>query len=432
MTHTHDSLPCDEDAEKGMLCCLALNSSLFDEAGLSSELFYIPANRIIFERMLDVYQQDSGTNFITLKAELVKTGQLEEVGGKEYLSEIWDWNRISGSAFWGHYRNLLTEQYSRRVGILECWELVEKLYDPGSRATAENIRETLERTLTRLAIQVAPRQKTFPELVEETLQEIEEQSQRGSVNGIRFGLETLDEEIDGIQPGELCVISGKTSSGKSALALQAVLCAAASGQGAAHFSLEMPGTQTVKRVFAADGQITMKSLRRSGLFSRSEWERLHASANRIKAYPIHIEDNTACDINQIVSRCRLLKTKHGIGLVVVDYLQLVQPARLRREETREREVADISRKLKALAIELGLSVLALSQLNDAGLLRESRAIGQNADIVLKLDESKSENSNALDIVIEKHRSGAHGKRVTVEFYGQYMQFRDKTPPAGDP
>jgi replicative DNA helicase len=112
--------------------------------------------------------------------------------------------------------------------------------------------------------------------------------------------------------------------------------------------------------------------------------------------------------------------------VVVDYLQLVQPARLRREETREREVADISRKLKALAIELEVSVLALSQINDAGLLRESRAIGQDADIVLKLDESKSENSNALDIVIEKHRSGAHGKRVTVEFYGEYMQFRDKT------
>jgi replicative DNA helicase len=388
MIDTPDSLPCDEDAEKSMLCSLALQPSLFDEAGLSSELFYVPANRIIFERMLDVYQQDSAITFVTLKAELVKTGQLEEVGGKEYLDELWDWNRTA-SALWWHYRNLLTEQYHRRLGILECQKLLEKLYDPGSGATAENIREMLERTLTRLAIQVAPRQKTFPELVEETLREIEEQSQRGSVCGIRFGLARLDEEIDGVQPGELCVISGKTSSGKSALALQAVLCAAASGQGAAHFSLEMPGTQTVKRVLAADGQITMKLLRRSGLFSKSEWERLHASADRIKAYPIHIEDNTACDINQIVSRCRLLKTKHGIGLVVVDYLQLVQPARLRREETREREVADISRKLKALAIELGVSVLALSQLNDAGLLRESRTIGQDADIVLKIDQSES-------------------------------------------
>ena len=110
-------------------------------------------------------------------------------------------------------------------------------------------------------------------------------------------------------------------------------------------------------------------------------------------------------------------------MVVVDYLQLVGPGRWRREDTREREVADVSRKLKALAAELKLPVFALSQVNDQGMLRESRAIGQDADIVLMIAESKSEDASDVDILIEKHRSGARGKRITVQFYGEYMRFQ---------
>jgi replicative DNA helicase len=416
-------LPFSEDVEKGLLCS-AIKSRVvlsYCSASLAPEMFHLPAHRIIFRTLCALTDEEVRIDFVAVKSALKNAGSLQEIGGQEYLNSLWDF--VPSADNWEHYSKLLLEYYDRRVGITECLGLSEKLRDLRTETNPRQlIIETLGRIGAKLEARIVERRKSFSLLVDETLEQIEQRAgEQHAASGIRFGMEKLDEELDGVQPGELCVISGQTSSGKSALALQAILWAARQRRGTALFSLEMPGTQSVERMFAADGEISMKVIR-AGLFSEAEHKRLLASVLRIRSYPIHVEEQSAGNITGIIDQCRMLKTEENISLVVVDYLQLVQPGRLRREDTREREVADVSRRLKALATELKVSVFALSQVNDQGLLRESRAIGQDADIVLKIEESKSEDASDVDIVVEKHRSGARGKRITVQFYGQYIRF----------
>jgi replicative DNA helicase len=419
-------MPFTEDAEKAVLCAAMRDKDVLSSvsASISAEMFHNPAHRMIFRTLCALHAEDSAVDFIAVKTSLKNAGKLEGIGGSQFLSELWDFGD-SGSG-WKFYSDWLYEYYNRRVGITEGLALVEELRALRSGSVQSGtaraiILESLERIQAKLEARIVREEKPFCELVDETLAEIEKRATSQVPTGIRFGLEKLDSEICGVQPGEVCVISGQTSRGKSALALQAVLSAAGQGKSVALFTLEMPGTQMVERMFSADGEISMKAIR-EGLFSKSDRERLSLSEQRLKCHPIHLRDDLA-DINGIVDRCRLLKTNKDIELVVVDYLQLVESGRRGREDTREREVADVSRKLKGLAMELKVSVIALSQLNDKGLLRESRAIGHDADIVLKIDESESEDSSDVDIVVEKHRSAGPGKRITVEFYGQYMRFQ---------
>jgi replicative DNA helicase len=423
-----DSLPFSEDMEKGLLCS-AMNSRIalsHCSAYLTPEMFYLPAHRQVFSALRALHSQNYPIDFLTLKNFLTTAECLEEIGGTQYLNELFAF--VPSDAGWKFYYDRFLSYYVRRTGIVEFNDLIEKLYDVGPYNSAEEdpralMVETLEWVLALADQRREPISKPFPELVDQTIEGIQKRARSETVTGIRFDLEKLDQEIDGVHPSELCVISGKTSSGKSALALQALLFTARQGRSVALFSLEMPGTQTVERMFAADGEISMKMIRDASVFTESQWVKLHQSAQRLKGHPIHIEENSLYSIDTILDRCRFLKAKYDIVLVVVDYLQLVQSARLRREETREREVADVSRKLKALAVELKVSVMALSQLNDQGYLRESRAIGQDADIVLRIEESESEDSSDVDIVITKHRSSARGKHIRVQFYGQYMKFQ---------
>ena len=299
------------------------------------------------------------------------------------------------------------------------------MYDVND-AVAETVGPMVEKILIGLALGIGRTQKTFRELVQQTLEEVDARAPTDdeSLLGVRFGLSTLDNELGGgVHPGELCVISADTNIGKSALSLHPILWAARAKRSVALFSFEMPGTQIVERTLAHEGDLSMRTIR-SGKFLSGELAKLHSSAKQISDYAIFVEE-TGYDINQVVSRCRYLALRYNIALIVVDYLQLIEPALTRnRETTREREVADISRKLKRLALELKIPVIAVSQLNEQGRLPQSRAIGHDADIVLKLEESDSENAFALDVLIAKHRSAARNKRVTLEFFGEYMRFRE--------
>jgi len=418
------SLPYNEDAEKGLLCSMILSPDvLLDCASqLATELFYAPAHRIIFLALCDLSDRGRPVDFLTLKHQLAQNKQLAEVGGPEFLNALLSF--VPTAANWRYYLELVIDYYHRRIAIVECQRLIERMYDI-NEAAAETVGSMVEKILIHLALGIGRVQRTFRELVKETLERIDERAKADNEAlspAIRFDLSTLDNELGGgIHPGELCVISADTNIGKSALSLHPILWTARSKKSVALFSFEMPGTQIVERTLAHEGDISLRTIR-SGKFLDAELERLHASAKQISNYAIFIEE-AGYDINQVVSRCRYLVLRHNIALVVVDYLQLVEPALARRESTREREVADISRKLKRLALELKIPVIAVSQLNEQGRLAQSRAIGHDADIVLKLEESDSENAFALDVLIAKHRSGARNKRVTLEFFGEYMQFR---------
>jgi replicative DNA helicase len=416
-------LPHSEDFEKGLLSSVRHRPDILDEIhdSLRVNVFYIPAHALIFEAFAAVRSSSEagGIDFHTVKNQLRIGGKLEEAGGVELLDEIWDF--VPTAANWRYYAEGVVETYQRRVAILESQRLIERMYDLRS-PVEETIRETAERTFAKLATQGGQPEKMLKNRALEFLDILEERShQTGAVTGITFGLPALDEIIGGLQGGDVCVVAAHTGVGKSALALQVVKTTSLDrGLGAALFSLEMPWVQICERLHIQSG-VAMKSLRR-GMFD--DWERSTVTKTTgllMQRNNIFIEDQFGQDISGICSRSRLLKAKHDVKLIVVDYLQLVGAAEAGRDANREREVAAVSHRFKTLAHELDIVVLALSQLNDQGLLRESRAIGQDADVVLMIVPPESE-KQPHQILVRKHRNGQSGVYIPVNFRGDQMRF----------
>ena len=419
----HKSLPHYEDGEKGLLCSILLCPDFL--AGefhqLSEQVFYIPAHQHIFNTVRSLQNNKRPIDFITVKKALEDSNLLQEVGGPEYLDELYTF--VPSSANVMHYADSVKDCYHRRVTILEVQKLIQEMYDPHSSYEGA-IRECVEKTLTQLALEIPRQERSFSGQVQDTIDMIEQRSQSGTLSGALFGIPSLDDAISGIQPGDLCIIAGETSGGKTALALAAVKhMASVMQKRVAWFSLEMPHTQLIERLLANESRVSMCSLRKGSL-TKEQYNLISPAAARISQYGIFLDDSSYADISKIVSECRRLRAKHEIELVVVDYLQLIESPLAKKEGNREREVANISRQLKNLAKELKIPVIALSQLNDQGLLRESRAIGQDADIVLKIHWIDTDDRYRRQIDIEKQRNGPRGQFVPVRFVGEYMLFED--------
>jgi replicative DNA helicase len=418
-------LPHSEDLEKGLLSSIRYRPDIIHEIHdvFRADMFFIPAHALIFESCLAVAGDSAithaGIDFYAVKAWLIAREKLKEAGGVELLSEIW--NFLPTGEGWHFYVDRLVEYHQRRVTILECQGLIEQMYDLQNPVDG-TIRETVERTLAKLAVQGIQPEKMLEDRAHEFLEILEERGrQTGEIRGITFGLRDLDEVIGGLQGGDVCVVAADTGIGKSALALQVIAKTSLErGLASAIFSLEMPSVQILERLHVQFG-MTMKSLRR-GTFAESERSTLIKTTEQlIQSNNIFIEDDFGQDISGICSRSRRLKVKHDIRLIVVDYLQLVDAAEAGRDANREREVAAVSHRLKTLAHELDIVVLSLSQLNDQGRLRESRTIGQDADVVLMILPPESETEHH-QILIRKHRNGQSGVYVPVTFHGGQMRF----------
>jgi replicative DNA helicase len=363
--------------------------------------------------------------FYWLKAALRNAGKLAEIGDVGYLNEIY--NFVPSGANWQHYREFICEYHQRRVTIVGCRQLIEQMFDPELEAD-QSITEAVESTLTKLSLNAAKPEKTFRERVDETLKEIERRGSDEGLSGVLFGLPSLDSELGGIRPGNVCVVASPTSGGKSALAAQAVLETARRSRAAAIFSFEMTSSEIIERMLACEGDVSMRAIR-FGRFSRLDLDKLHQSADTISSYPIFIDEDFSADVDRIANRCRQLKLRAGLGLVVVDYLQLVPSRPSSRNCTREREVAEVSGKIKRLALELRLPIIALSQLNEEGRTRESRSITQDANIVVRIEEKSDGPSEPgvprdIEIVVDKDRNGRRDHRVRVEFFAENMRFQE--------
>jgi replicative DNA helicase len=403
--------------EHGLICSLILEPALLDECGrLNESVFYLPKFRILFRALKHFRDTSQPWDFPLFKKALADAGQLEEVGGLEGLSETWTF--VPTAANWGDYLAHVQEYYQRRVVIQACQSLTEKMRDPHSDS---DIREIVEQTLTSLTLEASRPEKSFKEIVFEAVDWIEEQAQNPGLSGILFDIAGLDQALCGVQRGDVAVVGAATSGGKTALALQAALTSAKRGKAAAVFSLEMPARQLALRMLAYESRVPLGTLR-TGILKDHQYKNLNDSVSRLASLPMFFEDDFNVDVNTVVSRCRRLKAKHNIELVVVDYLQLLQSCR--KEHTREREVAESSRRLKGMARELDLTVITLSQLNDEGLLRESRAIGQDSDTVLIINPPEIEGTSGQSISILKQRNGPHGQMIPVRFLGQYMRFEE--------
>jgi replicative DNA helicase len=414
--------PHSEDMETALLCCMVLNWEVREECATQVpwRAFFEPKNQIIFSALLEWRKSRYPVDFIGFKEQITKASQLEEIGGLEYLSQVWGFVPVSVD-----YRNnvkWVIDYYHRREAIAAGHQLIEMAYD--THNIDQTIKEVAESLFTKLVVQSTREEKSFQTLISETIDIISVRAEQLQVSGVQFGIPLLDLALGGLHPGELWVIAAQTSGGKSALALQAALLSSRDrGIASAIFSLEMDAHELIERMLAHAGDVSMRSMR-GGLLTELECKKLHRGVKVLASMKMFIEDDFSLGVTGIISRARLLRLKHSIGLIVIDYFQLIDSLS-GSDDSREREISKIVRASKMLARELNIPVIGISQLNDTGQLRESRTIGHHADGVLKLDPSESEEEGIVDITVVKMRNGPRGKRFAVRFDGQFMQFRDR-------
>jgi replicative DNA helicase len=415
-----ETLPFSEDSECGLLCSLLLSPEHWLRYGLAlrPELFYIPANRIVYEALRQLSERGHPFDFISVKERLKVTGKLEEIGGAEALVALYRFVPTSANAEF--YLASVAECYRRRCALLGCQKLMNVITEAKDDYRIQ-LAQTVEQTLTELVLDFRKSTRNLSGWLDEAFNEIAARAEDKARSAVQFDVLPLDSELSGVEPGELVVISSETSGGKSALALQAGRATAEKGYGVVIFSLEMSPVQLCERLLSAQGQISMRSLR-TGKLSAAELERMNQARAELRRLPITIDENYRDTITQIVSRCRALKIAQqtaNLRLVIIDYLQLLGGEPARKDTNREREVAAMSRRLKLMALELNVTVIAISQLNDDGYLRESRAIGHDADIILNIKPINE--FGAVEFNLRKVRQGAQ-KKLTGFFRSEYMTF----------
>jgi replicative DNA helicase len=424
----HESLPHSEECEAGLICSMMLDPGLIDECRrMPSEVFYVPRSRILLDTLRALRSKQAPIDFYLIKKALSDNKQFEEIGGAQGLNEIASF--VPTAANWRFYLEHIEDYHRRRVTILACRELEARMRDPHLEADS-NIREVAEQTLGRLALNTICQTKTAKDVMLEAVADIEDaiDHPEKQTSNIRFGLKELDQLLGGVRPGELVTIGAQTSGGKSALATQLTINAGKNQKASVVFSLEMTVKSLGFRMLANQGRLPLDTIRNPQRLTQTQLRLLNEVATAISNLPIYFHDQP-CTIDVLLTKCRHLKVKHSIDIVVVDYLQLIEGSSVsRRPESREREVAHMSRALKNMAQQLSVTVIALSQLNDIGLLRESRAIGHDSNVVLLVhpedrDPAKSDSERKI-IEIAKHRDGPTRRDIYVNLYGAFVRFED--------
>ncbi len=416
--------PHNLEAEQSVLGGVFLDNSIFHNLAefLAPEDFYYPAHAIIYAVFIELYRKNAPLDLVATAEYLKGAGQLDEIGGPTYLADLaQSVIGASSAVYHGHIvrdKAIQRELIKASTGIIaNCFEGamdVPKLLDESEQA----IFTISERTIGSVF-------KGSKELVAQVFEDLEKRVARKElVTGVPTGYSKLNELTAGFQPTDLIIVAGRPSMGKTAFALNVAMRAACShGVPTAIFSLEMGMEQLMMRMLCAWGKVDLSRLRR-GFLDDEDWMRLYDAANYLSQAPIVIDDTAALGTLEMRARCRRLKAEKRLGLVVVDYLQLMRASR--RIDSREQEISEISRSLKALAKELHVPVIALSQLNrkveertnkrpQLSDLRESGAIEQDADLIIFLyrDEvyNKSEDNKKqgiAEIILGKQRNGPLG------------------------
>ncbi|HSR12510.1 MAG TPA: replicative DNA helicase [Thermodesulfobacteriota bacterium] len=405
----------------------------------SEDDFYRESHRKIFTAMLDLYERAEPVDLITLSESLKKRGELEQVGGIEYLNSLV--NSVGTAANISYYAKIVKEKSVLRRLIHRATEIIGKVYTAAS--DVDDVLDEAERSIFEISEdRVRPSFYPLKDVIKTSFKSIEKLYERKQlITGVPTGFTKLDELTSGLQPSDLIIIAGRPSMGKTAFALNiAQHAAVGGGYAAAIFSLEMAKEQLALRMLCSEAKVDAHRLR-GGFLSESDWPRLTRAAGELSEAPIFIDDTPGMSVLEMRAKSRRLKADHNLGLVVVDYLQLMRGRT--NSDSREQEISDISRSLKGLAKELSVPVIALSQLNrrveDRGDrrpqladLRESGAIEQDADVIIFIyrDEvyNKSEdnpNKGKAEIIIGKQRNGPTDK-FDLAFLDKYTCFENLT------
>jgi replicative DNA helicase len=427
--------PHNLEAEQTILGGVLINNDALNQVVdiLASEDFYREAHAHIYEAMLSLYNRDDPVDLITLSQILKEMNFLDKVGGTDYLASLAEATSTSAGII--HHANIVKDLSTRRGLIVECSRISEACFEFAN--DTDEVLDLAEQSIFDIAERTID-QNFFPmnEVIKESFKKLESTSHKDSfITGVATGFTDFDNITAGLQPSDLIIIAGRPSMGKTSLALNMAYNAALGDKlGVAVFSLEMSRLQLGIRLLGLDAMIDASKLRRGSL-QDDEWGRLTDAANRLSELPLYIDDTSGLSVLELKAKARRLKKRFGISLLVIDYLQLMQSKK--STESRQQEISDISRSLKALAKDLNIPVVALSQLNRKvedrpnkrpilADLRESGAIEQDADVILfiyreELYNRTEENKGRAEINIAKHRNGPIGK-VDLTFREKYTKF----------
>lgn len=434
--------PHNLEAEQAVLGSMILSPEAVEGAveKLSAEDFYRPAHQRIFTAMYDLYNRSIPVDHLSTADRLDSTGDLESAGGKPYLLDLS--GTVPTTANWARYAEIVKRTSMLRQLIGAGTEIVAMGYDSPDDLGA--VVEDVERIIFQVTNKrVTNNFRPMNELLKVSFTQLEELFEaKEHVTGVHTGFKDLDRLLAGLHEGDLIILAARPSVGKTALALNIGVEAAKTGASVAVFSLEMSSEQLVQRVLCSEARINLHDVR-TGYLRDENWHDIHTAMGRLANLDFFVDDTPSISILEVRAKARRLLRDKPKGLIIVDYLQLMQPHGRRNSDNRQTEIAEISRGLKILAKELKVPVIALSQLSRevekrAGKkpqlsdLRESGAIEQDADVVMFLDrdtnpsgeeEEGRPQKGTAHLIVAKHRNGPLGT-VEMVFLDRFTKFID--------
>jgi replicative DNA helicase len=438
------TFPHNLDAEEGLLACCILDHDVIDRcmaARLTPDAFYNPSHQFVFEGLCAVFGRHSAVDEIMLAEELKNLGYLEEVGGLPFINQLT--NRVETTAHANHFLEIVREKHLLRRLIRTSSSTIEKCY--GYQGGLDQFLEEVEQEIFKISEQRSSDTAVpIKESVEEAVLLVQKLLERkGELSGLSTGFVDLDKMTYGLHAAEMIILAARPSMGKTSLALNIAeaACMPKNPEKAVPtlvFSLEMSSAQLAMRMLCGRARVSMIRLR-DGISSAEERQRLAETAREMGKAPLWIDDSGSLNLLEVRAKARRLHTKHTLGLIVVDYLQLLSGTD--SAVSREQQIAEISRGLKAMAKELSLPVIVLSQLNRESEkekrqprlsdLRESGSIEQDADVVMMLARPKdagdefSVATDRADLIIAKQRNGPVGT-VPLTFIREITRFENFT------
>ncbi|MBZ9637374.1 replicative DNA helicase [Clostridium sp. FP1] len=428
------SLPYNLEAEQSVIGSMLIDKTAISRVVeiLNGDDFYRDSHKVIFNAIFDLYQKDTPIDMITLLEHLRSSEKLEASGGITYITEIS--NSIPSTANLSSYIKIVDDKSTLRKLIRASTEIMENCYN--KQDDVEAVMDLAEQKVFNIAERKNSSDfEPMNTVLERGFLEIERIfNNKGETTGIPSGFPELDEKTAGFQKGDMILIAARPSMGKTTFALNlAEYAALREGKNVAIFSLEMSKEQLAYKLLCSEANVDMSKLRHGNLEDK-DWENIAKASGPLAAAKIFIDDTAGTSVMDMRSKCRKLKMEHGIDMIVIDYLQLMSGS---NPESRQQEVSEISRSIKALAKEMQCPVIALSQLSRApeqradhrpmlSDLRESGSIEQDADIVMFLyrDEyydKETEDKNVAECIIAKQRNGPVGT-VRLAWIGQFSKF----------
>jgi replicative DNA helicase len=434
--------PHNVEAEQSILSAILIDNDTFPEVLelLSEADFYREAHTKIFKAMVDLFERSEPADLITLSNLLKKQGQLEAVGGASYLAELVDTVPMAVNAM--HYAKIVQEKALLRRLIERAAAITTRCFE--DKRDVDDVLDFAERSVFEVSEnKVKPSFYALKDILTQTYQAVEDAYEnKALVTGVPTGFRDLDQKTSGFQAGDLVIVAGRPGMGKTALALNIARNASENtGQPVAIFSLEMSKEQLSLRLLSSEAGVDSARMR-GGFLSQSDLAKINRAAGALYDIPLFIDDTPAISALDIRAKARRMKMNEGLGLIMVDYLQLMKGRA--SAERRDLEISEISRSLKALAKELSIPIIALSQLNRRveertnkrpvlSDLRESGAIEQDADVIVFIYREKVYNEDVdpskkmvAELNVAKQRNGPTGT-VKLIFQEEYTRFRDASP-----